>query len=187
MDDDGQNPPDEVTRIYDHARYGGWDVVYTRYASKKHALWRNIGSRFSNRIADWLLDKPPGLYLSTFRCMSSLVVRGVVNYTGPYPYIDGLIMQITNRVDSLEVRHEPRTEGSSNYSLWKMFELWVNLATSFSVAPLRLAVLMGMVMAVAGAVGAVATISEAVARHDLPSGWASTMTVKSRSCPAFNR
>ncbi len=177
MDDDGQNPPEEVARIYDHARLGKWDVVYTKYATKKHALWRNIGSRFTNRVADWLLDKPAGLYLSSFRCMSMLVVRGVTKYTGPYPYIDGLITQVTDRIDSLEVRHEARLEGRSNYSMRKVFELWLNLATSFSVKPLRLAVILGMVMTILGAIGAIATIAEALVRHDLPSGWASTMTV----------
>jgi undecaprenyl-phosphate 4-deoxy-4-formamido-L-arabinose transferase len=78
MDDDLQNPPEEVTRLYDHARLGNWDVVYTRYAEKKHAAWRNVGSRFANWVADQLLDKPRGLYLSSFRCMSALVVRSVM-------------------------------------------------------------------------------------------------------------
>ena len=177
MDDDGQNPPEEITRIYDHARLGDWDVVYTRYAVKEHALWRNLGSRFSNRVADWLLDKPRGLYLSSFRCMSRFIVRGVVKYTGPYPYTDGLIMQLTNHIDSIEVRHDPRVEGRSNYSIRKMFELWLNLATSFSVAPLRFAVVIGMVMTILGVAGAIETVVEALVRRDLPSGWASTMTV----------
>ncbi|MBN8900184.1 MAG: hypothetical protein J0H57_04050, partial [Rhodospirillales bacterium] len=105
MDDDLQNPPEEVVRLYDHARLGGWDVVYTRYAVKQHAGWRNLGSRFANAVADRLLDKPRGLYLSSFRCMSALVVRAVTRYSGPYPYVDGLVMQVTQRIDSIEVRH----------------------------------------------------------------------------------
>jgi undecaprenyl-phosphate 4-deoxy-4-formamido-L-arabinose transferase len=177
MDDDLQNPPEEVIRIYDHARLGGWDVVYTRYAEKKHAGWRNLGSRFANAVADRLLDKPKGLYLSSFRCMSALVVRSVTRYRGPYPYIDGLIMQVTQRIDSIEVRHLPRTEGRSNYNLVRLVRLWLNLATSFSLAPLRLATIAGAAMALLGAVGAVATIVEALFLHDTPSGWASTMTV----------
>ena len=62
-------------------------------------------------MADWLLDKPRGLYLSSFRCMSALVVRAVTRYRGPYPYVDGLIMQVTQRIDSIEVRHLPRAAG----------------------------------------------------------------------------
>jgi undecaprenyl-phosphate 4-deoxy-4-formamido-L-arabinose transferase len=177
MDDDLQNPPEEVIRLYDHARLGNWDVVYTRYGVKQHAGWRNLGSRFANRVADSLLDKPKGLYLSSFRCMSALVVRSVTRYQGPYPYVDGLIMQVTQRIDSIEVRHLPRIEGRSNYNLARLVRLWLNLATSFSLAPLRLAIYAGVVMSLLGAAGAAATIVEALFLHDTPSGWASTMTV----------
>ncbi|MDE2517286.1 MAG: glycosyltransferase family 2 protein [Rhodospirillales bacterium] len=177
MDDDLQNPPEEVTRLYDHARLGHWDVVYTRYAVKQHAGWRNLGSRFANAVADRLLDKPRGLYLSSFRCMAALVVREIVRYTGPYPYVDGLIMQVTRHIDSIEVAHLPRAEGRSNYTLRRLVRLWLNLATSFSLAPLRLAIWAGLAMALLGAVGAVLTIAEALILHDTPSGWASTMTV----------
>jgi undecaprenyl-phosphate 4-deoxy-4-formamido-L-arabinose transferase len=177
MDDDLQNPPEEVVKLYDHARLGGWDVVYTRYAVKQHAGWRNLGSRFANRVADQLLDKPRGLYLSSFRCMSAFVVKAVTRYGGPYPYVDGLIMQVTQRIDSIEVRHLPRIEGRSNYNLTRLVRLWLNLATSFSLAPLRLAIYAGLGLSVLGAAGAVATIAEALITHNTPSGWASTMTV----------
>jgi glycosyltransferase involved in cell wall biosynthesis len=177
MDDDQQNPAEEVVNLYDHARNGGWDVVYTRYAVKQHAGWRNLGSRFANAVADRLLDKPKGLYLSSFRCMSRLVVESVTRYTGPYPYIDGLIMQVTQRIDSIEVRHLPRIEGRSNYNLTRLVRLWLNLATSFSLAPLRLAIFLGMGMSVLGAVGAAATIAEALFTRNTPSGYAATMVV----------
>jgi glycosyltransferase involved in cell wall biosynthesis len=177
MDDDLQNPPEEVVRLFDHARNGNWDVVYTRYAIKQHAGWRNLGSRFANRVADVLLDKPKGLYLSSFRCMAALVVRQVTQYNGPYPYIDGLIMQVTRRIDSIEVRHFPRMEGRSNYTLTRLVRLWLNLATSFSLVPLRLAIFAGAVMAALGVIGAVATIVEALFLNETPTGWASTMVV----------
>jgi undecaprenyl-phosphate 4-deoxy-4-formamido-L-arabinose transferase len=177
MDDDLQNPPEEVIRLYDHARLGNWDVVYARYGSKQHPLWRNLGSRFANAVADRLLDKPKGLYLSSFRCMSAFVVRSVTRYHGPYPYVDGLVMQVTRRIDSIEVRHLPRNAGRSNYNLVRLVRLWLNLATSFSLAPLRLAVYAGAFMALLGAAGAVATIFEALFLRNTPSGWASTMTV----------
>jgi glycosyltransferase involved in cell wall biosynthesis len=177
MDDDLQNPPEEVIRLYDHARLGNWDVVYTRYAIKQHDGWRNLGSRFANAVADHVLDKPKGLYLSSFRCMSALVVRSITRYEGPYPYVDGLIMQVTQRIDSIEVSHLPRIEGRSSYNLRRLVRLWLNLATSFSLTPLRLAIYTGIFMALLGAIGAVATIVEALFLQDTPSGWASTMTV----------
>ncbi len=172
MDDDLQNPPSEVIRLYDHARLNALDVVYSRYAVKAHAAWRNLGSRFANWVADRLLDKPKGIYLSTFRCMSDAVARAIADYRGPYPYVDGLLMQVTQRIGSVEVAHLERPQGRSNYSLTRLVRLWLNLATSFSLAPLRLATLAGATMALAGGVCAVAVIAEALL-VGTPSGWAS--------------
>lgn len=179
MDDDLQNPPAEVLRLYDHARAGhpdggGWDVVYTRYAEKKHDPWRNLGSRFANRVADTLLDKPRGLYLSSFRCMSALVAREVTRYQGPYPYIDGLVMQVTQRIASIEVDHFPRADGTSSYTLRRLVRLWLNLATNFSVLPLRLAVFAGLAMGLCGLAGAAFVLAEYLLGSP-PSGWASLM------------
>jgi undecaprenyl-phosphate 4-deoxy-4-formamido-L-arabinose transferase len=176
MDDDLQNPPEEVLKLYDHARRGGFDVVYTRYAVKEHEGWRNLGSRFANWVADQLMDKPKGLYLSSFRCMSALAVREVVKYRGPYPYIDGLLMQVTQRLDSIEVKHFARAEGRSNYTMRRLIRLWLNLATNFSVLPLRLAVVAGVGMGFLGLVAAAWVVFEALV-GETPSGWASLMTV----------
>ena len=174
MDDDLQNPPEEVIRLYDHARLGGWDVVYTRYAKKEHEGWRNLGSRFANKVADSLLDKPRGLYLSSFRCMSAMVVREVTKYAGPYPYIDGLIMQVTQRIASIEVAHYARADGVSNYNMRRLVRLWLNLATNFSVLPLRMAVFAGIGMGVLGFILGLVVVIEAIF-FETPSGWASTM------------
>lgn len=176
MDDDLQNPPEEVARLLAHCRDGGWDVVYTRYARKQHALWRNAGSRFANKVADWLLDKPGGLYLSSFRCMTAFVAQGVARYTGPYPYVDGLILQVTQRIDALEVGHLPRAEGRSNYTLRRLCRLWLNLATSFSLLPLRLAIILGASVGGLGVLGALHVVVEAL-QGRTPEGWASTMVV----------
>ena len=174
MDDDLQNPPEEVIRLYDHARLGGWDVVYTRYAKKEHEGWRNRGSRFANQVGDILLDKPKGLYLSSFRCMSAMVVAEVTKYSGPYPYIDGLIMQVTQRISSIEVAHYARADGVSNYNMRRLVRLWLNLATNFSVLPLRLAVFAGVGMGALGFLLALVVIIEAIF-FETPSGWASSM------------
>ncbi|WP_240790202.1 glycosyltransferase family 2 protein [Roseomonas sp. HF4] len=176
MDDDLQNPPEEVVKLYDHARLGGFDVVYTRYAVKEHEGWRNLGSRFANWVADQLMDKPKGLYLSSFRCMSALAVAEVVKYRGPYPYIDGLLMQVTQRLDSIEVKHFARAEGRSNYTMRRLIRLWLNLATNFSVLPLRLAVVAGVGMGFLGLIAAAWVVFEALI-GETPSGWASLMTV----------
>jgi len=176
MDDDLQNPPEEVKRLYEHTRDNDHDVVYTYYATKHHARWRNLGSAFHNRIADFLLDKPKGLYLSSFRCLSAFVARHVVAYDGPFPYLDGLILQTTQSIGRLEVGHLPRAEGRSNYTVRRLLRLWLSMALNFSVMPLRVATLFGFVMSVLGFLGLIAVVVEALA-GETPSGWGSILVI----------
>lgn len=176
MDDDLQNPPAEVRRLFEHARDGSYDAVYTFYAEKKHAPWRNLGSRFTNWCADRLIDKPPGLYLSSFRCISAFVrERIVASYEGPFPYVDGLVFQVTQNVGRLQVHHLPRNEGQSNYTLRRLIRLWLAMFLNFSVMPLRLATLAGLAFGALGAIGAVITTVEAIISDKPPQGWASMM------------
>jgi undecaprenyl-phosphate 4-deoxy-4-formamido-L-arabinose transferase len=158
LDDDGQNPPAEAKRLWEEARRSSLDVVFGHYTAKQHSFWRNIGSRFTNRMTDWALDKPHGFYLSSFRCVTAFVAREVVNYAGPYPYIDGLILQVTQRIGSIAVRHEPRLAGRSTYTLRPLVRLWLSAWINFSVLPLRVATVLGLILAAAGvvALGAVA-------------------------------
>ena len=68
LDDDGQNPPAEAVKLWQHAKREGLDVVYGHYTQKEHTAFRNFGSWLTNRMTDWVLDKPKGFYLSSFRC-----------------------------------------------------------------------------------------------------------------------
>jgi undecaprenyl-phosphate 4-deoxy-4-formamido-L-arabinose transferase len=145
LDDDGQNPPAEALRLWRHAKETGLDVVFGHYDEKQHALWRNLGSWFTNRMTDWALDKPHGFYLSSFRCVSAFVARQVVSYAGPYPYIDGLILQVTQRMGSISVHHRPRAAGASTYTLSKLVGLWLAAWVNFSLLPLRLATALGTI------------------------------------------
>jgi undecaprenyl-phosphate 4-deoxy-4-formamido-L-arabinose transferase len=174
MDDDLQNPPEEVIKLLDHARVNGHDAVYTYYDDKKHAAWRNWGSQFTNWVADILLDKPKNLYLSSFRCLSAFVVEQIVAYEGPFPYVDGLVMQVTQNIGRIRVTHLPRAEGRSNYTLRRLVRLWLNMFLNFSVMPLRVSTLAGMALSVLGFVGAVIVIIESLVTQT-PPGWGSLM------------
>jgi undecaprenyl-phosphate 4-deoxy-4-formamido-L-arabinose transferase len=175
MDDDLQNPPEEVARLFEHTRDGGYDVVYTYYARKEHEAWRNLGSAFTNWCADWLIDKPKGLYLSSFRCMSAFARDQVVTYAGPYPYVDGLLMQATQNIGRLEVKHLPRAMGRTNYTLRRLIRLFLSMFLNFSVMPLRMAAIAGFVMSGLGLAGMLFVLLEAIF-GDTPSGWASLMS-----------
>jgi glycosyltransferase involved in cell wall biosynthesis len=156
LDDDGQNPPAEAVRLWQHARTNNLDVVFGHYAEKQHSLWRNLGSAFTNRMTNWALDKPHGFYLSSFRCVSAFAAQQVVGYAGPYPYIDGLLLQVTQRIGSIGVRHEPRRAGTSTYTLRRLIRLWLSAWVNFSVLPLRVATVLGLLMAGLGVVALIA-------------------------------
>jgi undecaprenyl-phosphate 4-deoxy-4-formamido-L-arabinose transferase len=153
LDDDGQNPPAEAVRLWLHAKREGLDAVYGHYGHKEHSAFRNFGSWLTNRMTDWVLDKPKGFYLSSFRCVSAFVAREVAAHEGPYPYIDGLILQVTQNVGALEVQHAQRAAGQSGYTLRRLLRLWLSTFVNFSVMPLRLATLLGLAMAAAGLAG----------------------------------
>ena len=150
LDDDGQNPPSEAVRLWQHAKDRSLDVVYGQYDVKRHSSFRNAGSWLTNRMTDWALDKPKGFYLSSFRCVSGAIARHVIGYAGPYPYIDGLLLQVTQRIDSIEVRHDERRAGTSGYTLRRLIRLWLSAWLNFSVLPLRAATFLGFFTAVAG-------------------------------------
>ncbi|MCX6954030.1 MAG: glycosyltransferase [Verrucomicrobia bacterium] len=152
LDDDGQNPPAEAARMWRHAKETGLDVVFGHYAVKQHSAWRNFGSWFTNRMTDWALDKPTGFYLSSFRCVSAFAAKQVVGYAGPFPYIDGLLLQVTQRIGSIEVRHESRVAGASTYTFRRLVRLWLSAWVNFSVLPLRVATAVGLIVAVMGVV-----------------------------------
>jgi len=153
LDDDGQQPPAEAVRLWEEARAGQLDVVYGHYVVKQHSVWRNFGSWFTNRMTDWMLDKPKGFYLSSFRCVSAFVAREAARHAGPYPYIDGLLLQITQRVGSIEVQHVARRAGQSGYTLRRLMRLWLSSWVGFSVLPLRVATVLGLAMALVGLAG----------------------------------
>jgi glycosyltransferase involved in cell wall biosynthesis len=174
MDDDLQNPPSEILRILEFAQKSGKHVIYTYYRVKEHAFWRNLGSRFNGWVADLLLDKPKGLYLSSFRCISAFVVEHITRYSGPFPYVDGLILQTTASIGQVEVEHLPRAQGRSNYTLRRLFKLWLNMFVNFSVIPLHVSTLTGLALSISGGVASILVLFEAL-YFGTPRGWGSLM------------
>lgn len=175
LDDDGQNPPSEGLKLWQAAQAAGWDVAYGTYREKRHSAWRNAGSWFTNRMTDWALDKPVGLYLSSFRCVRRVVVEEVVRNAGPTPYLDGLILQVTQRIGSVEVEHRARAAGESSYTLRKLVRLSLSSVVNFSVAPLRLAIVLGAALGVAGLVAIIAVAYLWHTNQGPAFGWGSLM------------
>lgn len=174
MDDDLQNPPSEVPKLLLTAQTEKRDIVYSSFDKKKHAAWRNLGSSLTNRFADWSIDKPRGLYLSSFRCMTRFLADEVSKSANPYPYIDALVFQVTQNVGVVSVRHDARGRGESGYTLRALLRLWMSMLINASVMPLRVATLLGIAMSALGFVSCIAVLINHFV-HQEPLGWGSLM------------
>ena len=177
LDDDLQNPVSEALKILARLQASEDDVVYTCYDGKKHSLWRNAGSWFTNRMASLVMGKPKDLYFSSFRGIRRAVAECVASYRGPFPYIDGLIFCCTNRISSIDVKHDPRKLGRSGYNLGKLCSLWMNMFFNFSIVPVRLVGCLGVLMCLASLLMVALAVGEYFFFGSSISGWASLMVV----------
>ena len=158
LDDDGQNPPEEVVRMLDELKRKNYDVVYGHYIEKKHSRFRNLGSRFNDRIATLMLHKPKDLYLSSFKVMNRFLVNEITKYRGPYPYTDGLIYRVTRNIGQIPVEHRASQSGPSRYTLRKLVRLWLNMFLNFSIKPLRISVYVGLLASCLSVIALVAIL-----------------------------
>jgi undecaprenyl-phosphate 4-deoxy-4-formamido-L-arabinose transferase len=172
MDDDLQHDPDDVPRLVATLE-AGHDLCYAQFNGRQHALWKRLGSRFNDVVASRLLKKPRGLYLSPFRAMRSAIRDEVLRYEGPFVYVDGLLLQSTNNIATIQAQHHARSDGKSGYSVRKSISLWLQMATSFSVTPLRFVSIAGIAASCIGFLLAVVVFISKLMSPGLPVGWAS--------------
>ncbi len=137
MDDDGQHDPSYIRHMTDKINKG-YDAVYVKYDKKFYGFLKNLGSRLNDAMSTSLLKKPPDLYLSSFKAITRDMSRQIIKYTGPYPYIDGIIFSTTSRVTSIPAKHRGTDKSASTYSFQKLILHWLNMFTNFSIKPLRL-------------------------------------------------
>lgn len=161
LDDDGQTPADEVDKLLSKIEEGA-DVVYAKYTQKHHSGFRNWGSHVNELMTRVMLGKPKELFLSSYFAARKFVVDEMLNYQGAYPYVIGLVLRTTKNIVNVEVNHRDRQAGSSGYTFKKLFGLWVNGFTAFSVKPLRIATMTGAVCAFAGFAYGIYTIIKKV-------------------------
>ena len=173
IDDDFQHNPSDIKKLLAVAQ--DFDVVYSKYTTKRHHWFRNLGSRFHDIVATKIMDKPKGLYLSSFKVISLQIVKEIIKYKGPFPYIDGLILRVTNSIGIVEVTHNHREIGKSNYTFAKLISLWLNMFINFSIKPIRIFTSIGIFLAVIGTALSVFFLVEKIIHPSTPLGWTSTI------------
>lgn len=123
LDDDGQNPPSQIFVLMEALLSGPYDVVYGTYKQKKHPGWRNAASKLHNAAACIFLQKPPRLYLSSFKAIKRSLLNEVIKDDTSYPLPDALILRAARNIGQVFVDHEPRKSGKSGYSFRKLLLL----------------------------------------------------------------
>ncbi len=175
LDDDGQTPANEVGRLL-CAIDRGADVVYAKYEHKQHSGFRNWGSQVNEAMLHQMLGKPKELYVSSYFAMRRYVLKEVLRYENSYPYLIGLVLRTTTNVVNVPVDHRKRTVGTSGYTLGKLFSLWMNGFTAFSIKPLRIATVVGSVSAVVGFLYGIYTIVKRLVNPNVPVGFSALMS-----------
>lgn len=174
MDDDMQTHPSQIPLLLAKARQG-WDVVFARYEHGPcESRFRRLGSAFAGWTIDVLASAPKNVYTSSFFVMRDYVRDNVVAYTGPYPYVQGLVCRATNSVTDTPVTHFSRAVGSSGYTLRSLVRLWSSIM-GLSVVPLRLAAATGAVLSAFGLLWALVIVIQRLAGMVGVDGWASLM------------
>lgn len=174
LDDDGQTPADEVGKLLEKIEEG-YDVVYAKYEHKQHSLFRNFGSKVNELMARFMIGKPKELYVSSYFAAKSFIVKEMLRYQNPYPYVIGLVLRTTKNITNVTVNHREREIGTSGYTFNKLLGLWLNGFTAFSIKPLRIATAIGAFCAGAGFLYGVYTIVKKFVNPAVPMGWSSMM------------
>jgi glycosyltransferase involved in cell wall biosynthesis len=173
MDDDLQNPPEEIPKMLEHIRRERLDLVYGCPDSRSHAAWRNLGASVVWRFYRTVFRNP--ITPTPFRIMSHQLAHGVLFYDLNFTYLDGLLAWCTTRIGGVVVEHHPRGQGRSGYSLAKLLGLALNLYTNFSLIPLQMVTGLGFATASAGFLVGLYYLTQFLTANIAIPGYASTI------------
>jgi undecaprenyl-phosphate 4-deoxy-4-formamido-L-arabinose transferase len=171
MDDDLQNPPEEIPNLLSVIRNGAHDLVYGVPEKKQHAVGRNVGSRMVNTFFRTVFRT--NATVTSFRVIRRELLDAILAYNLNFTYIDGLLAWNTQRVGEVTVEHCPRKSGRSGYSITKLLTLALNLFTNFSLIPLQIASAIGLIASIGGLVVAAYYLIQAMLSNIAVPGYAS--------------
>lgn len=146
LDDDLQNPPEEIGVLL-AALTPEVDVVYGAPRAQKHSLPRLLASRVTKLVLARSMDVTVAEQISAFRLLRTDLRRAFETYRGPFVNLDVLLTWATARFAAVPVRHDPRQTGASNYTFGRLITHALNMVTGFSALPLQMTSILGLGMA----------------------------------------
>lgn len=149
LDDDLQNPPEEIPKLLAKLAEGH-DMVYGTREQERHGFLRDMASRITKLALQSAMGAETARNVSAMRAFRTDLRESFADYRSPTVNLDVLLTWGTTAFGSVRVQHEARQIGESGYNLRKLITHAVNLTTGFSTLPLQMASVMGFVFALFG-------------------------------------
>ncbi len=146
MDDDLQNPPEEIEKLIERHAGTEADLVYGYFKRKKHKFWRNIGSKMLKNSSRKLQDAPGEG--SSFKLIERHLIDKILKHHQNFVYIDELFLWYTEDIEFVEVEHHARKHSRSGYTHGKLFKLFFNVTVYYTAVPLKLMTYLGLISAI---------------------------------------
>jgi glycosyltransferase involved in cell wall biosynthesis len=173
-DDDGQTPIDQLPELLNKLNEG-FDMVCAKYDIKQNSFVQNLGTRINNLMAYYLIEKPKDLHFSNFWICKRFIIEEIIKSENPYPYLTGMILGVTRNIGTAAAIQRKRLTGKTNYTFSKMVSLWLNGFTAFSIKPLRIASLLGLIISLLSFAFMLSIILNKINHPNIPLGYSSIM------------
>jgi glycosyltransferase involved in cell wall biosynthesis len=149
IDDDLQNPPEEIPALLEKLDEG-YDVVYGYPQKEQHGIGRDVASRIMKLVLQNAMGAETAGHASSFRVIRTRICYAFSKYQSPFVSIDVLLTWGSRRFAAIPVRHDPRLFGVSNYTFRKLVSLALTMVTGFSTLPLQFASFIGFAFSIMG-------------------------------------
>ena len=178
IDDDLQNPPEEIPKLYQKV-ISGYDVVLGTYLLKHHKPYKNIGSYLIRKLNNKIFNTEKEIKFSGFRILKKSITDELKLIRTPFPYISGMILSITSSIANVEINHSPRKYGKSSYNFRKLLSLSFNLLINYSSIPLRFVGTVGLIASLASFFLGGIYILQKLLLGTAPTGWTTIVVLVS--------
>jgi glycosyltransferase involved in cell wall biosynthesis len=175
LDDDLQHAPEDIPLLIAEREH---DVVFAQFRELRHSVHKRILSSTKNFLLSFLIDKPRGLQLTGFRLFRRELAQAMLSVvSSPQATLPPLLFFMTRDIATVQVQHNPRFEGTSNYTLMRVVKMARNLLVNETVLLLRLIGQLGFAIACLSFLGGIAVVASKLLIDSAVVGWASIMIV----------
>ena len=181
MDDDLQNPPEELHHLIEKI-HEGYDLVFAEFNQKMHAGFRKLGTRLVSYLNNKIFGKPKDLKLTNFRIFTRATANRLIAYKTNYPYIPGLLLMSASKMANVKTEHHAREIGSSNYTLMRILKLMARLLFNYSSYPLKMVSGAGIFISVMSFFAGLFFIAKSVFLGVDVEGWTTIVALLSFLC-----